>query len=205
LEPWFVTEVKISGDFKLVSAIASGLPTSEDLENSNIEMLKSSPIPAGKDVDLLIGIFSTANNFKRRMVIRRTWMQYDAVRQGAVAVRFFVGLMVNEELWNEARTYGDIQVLPFVDYYSLITWKTLAICIYGTSAVFAKYVMKTDDDAFVRVDEIRSTIKQLNVSNGLLYGRIDSDSSPHRNPESKWYISQEVNYSHKRLLPEEVK
>jgi len=141
--------------------------------------------------------------------------------------------MVNEELWNEARTYGDIQVLPFVDYYSLITWKTLAICIYGvniiitklhfsipcfssfsvlncvlcdqTSAVFAKYVMKTDDDAFVRVDEIRSTIKQLNVSNGLLYGRIDSDSSPHRNPESKWYISQEVNYSHKRLLPEEVK
>ncbi|PAN06667.1 hypothetical protein PAHAL_1G279900 [Panicum hallii] len=195
LEPWFVTEVRISGDFKLVSAIASGLPTSEDLENSNIEMLKSSPIPAGKDVDLLIGIFSTANNFKRRMVIRRTWMQYDAVRQGAVAVRFFVGLhtnlMVNEELWNEARTYGDIQVLPFVDYYSLITWKTLAICIYGTSTVSAKYVMKTDDDAFVRVDEIRSTIKQLNVSNGLLYGRINSDSSPHRNPESKWYISQE--------------
>ncbi|KAF8762842.1 hypothetical protein HU200_009009 [Digitaria exilis] len=194
LEPWFVTEVRICGDFKLVSAIASGLPTSEDLENSNIEMLKSSPIPDGKDVDLLIGIFSTANNFKRRMVIRRTWMQYDTVRQGAVAVRFFVGLhtnlMVNEELWNEAQTYGDIQVLPFVDYYSLITWKTLAICIYGTSAVTAKHVMKTDDDAFVRVDEIQSTIKQLNVSNGLLYGRINSDSGPHRNPESKWYISK---------------
>ncbi|CAN6278973.1 unnamed protein product [Urochloa humidicola] len=194
LEPWFVTEVRISGDFKLVSAIASGLPTSEDLENSNIEMLKSSPIPDGKDVDLLIGIFSTANNFKRRMVIRRTWMQYDAVRQGAVAVRFFVGLhtnlMVNKELWKEARTYGDIQVLPFVDYYSLITWKTLAICVYGTSAVSAKYVMKTDDDAFVRVDEVQSTINQLNISNGLLYGRINSDSGPHRNPESKWYISQ---------------
>ncbi|RCV06981.1 hypothetical protein SETIT_1G207500v2 [Setaria italica] len=194
LEPWFITEVIISGDFKLVSAIASGLPTSEDLENSNVEMLKSPPIPDGKDVDLLIGIFSTANNFKRRMAIRRTWMQYDAVRQGAVAVRFFVGLhtnlMVNEELWNEARTYGDIQVLPFVDYYSLITWKTLAICIYGTTAVSAKYVMKTDDDAFVRVDEIQSTIKQLNVSNGLLYGRINSYSGPHRNPESKWYISQ---------------
>jgi beta-1,3-galactosyltransferase len=132
LEAWFVTEVGVSGDFKLVSAIASGLPTSEDLENSfDLAMLKSSPIPEGKDVDLLIGIFSTANNFKRRMAIRRTWMQYDAVREGAVVVRFFVGLIVNKELWNEARTYGDIQVLPFVDYYSLITWKTLAICIYG--------------------------------------------------------------------------
>ncbi|CAD6243945.1 unnamed protein product [Miscanthus lutarioriparius] len=195
LEPWYVTEVGISGDFKLVSAIVSGLPTSEDLENSNIESLKSPPIPDNKDVDLLIGIFSTANNFKRRMAIRRTWMQYDAVRQGAVLVRFFVGLhtnlMVNEELWNEAHTYGDIQVLPFVDYYSLITWKTLAICIYGTSALSAKYLMKTDDDAFVRVDEIQSTVKQLNVSHGLLYGRINSDSGPHRNPESKWYISEE--------------
>jgi len=62
LEPWYVTEVGISGDFKLVSAIVSGLPTSEDLENSNIESLKSPPIPDNKDVDLLIGIFSTANN-----------------------------------------------------------------------------------------------------------------------------------------------
>lgn len=144
--------------------------------------------------------------------------------------------MVNEELWNEARTYGDIQVLRFVDYYGLITWKTLAICIYGvrsikhtytviitklsytspvsasyasldlfliincdlfdqTSVLPAKYLMKTDDDAFVRVDEIHSTVKQLNVSRGLLYGRINSDSGPHRNPESKWYISQEVNSS----------
>lgn len=134
MEPWFVTEVRISGDFKLVSAIASGLPTSEDLENSfDLDMLKSSPIPDGKDLDLLIGIFSTANNFKRRMAIRRTWMQYHVVRNGTVAIRFFVGLMVNKELWNEAHTYGDIQVLPFVDYYSLITWKTLAICIYGVN------------------------------------------------------------------------
>lgn len=93
MEPWYVTEVGISGDFKLVNAIVSGLPTSEDLENSNIELLKSPPIPDDKDVDLLIGIFSTANNFKRRMAIRRTWMQYDVVRQGAVAVRFFVGLV----------------------------------------------------------------------------------------------------------------
>ncbi|KAG8071185.1 hypothetical protein GUJ93_ZPchr0006g41863 [Zizania palustris] len=196
LEPWFVTEVRVSGDFKLVSAIASGLPTSEDLENSfDLAIMKSSPIPEGKDVDLLIGIFSTANNFKRRMVIRRTWMQYDTVHKGTVLVRFFVGLhthlMVNKELWNEAHTYGDIQVLPFVDYYSLITWKTLAVCIYGTSAVSAKYLMKTDDDAFVRVDEIHSSVKQLNVTRGLLYGRINSDSGPHRNPESKWYISPE--------------
>ncbi|KAJ0988295.1 hypothetical protein J5N97_006651 [Dioscorea zingiberensis] len=196
LEPWLVSEVRISGDINLISVLASGLPTSEDLEHViDLELLKSPPLPMHKAVSLFIGVVSTANNFKRRMAVRRTWMQYDAVRSGAVAVRFFVGLhkneMVNEELWNEARTYGDIQLMPFVDYYSLITWKTVAICIYGTSSVSAKYVMKTDDDSFVRVDEVLASLDRANLTQGLLYGRINSDAQPHRNPESKWYISPE--------------
>ncbi|KAG9451322.1 hypothetical protein H6P81_011287 [Aristolochia fimbriata] len=196
LEPWLVSEVRFSGEFKLISVLAGGLPTSEDLEHVvDLEELKSPALPAHKPLDLFIGVFSTANNFKRRMAVRRTWMQYDAIRSGAVAVRFFVGLhkndMVNEELWKEARTYGDIQLMPFVDYYNIITWKTIAICIYGTRVVSAKYVMKTDDDAFVRVDEILATLSSKNVTNGLLYGLINSDSQPHRNPDSKWYISPE--------------
>ncbi|XP_023742999.1 beta-1,3-galactosyltransferase GALT1 [Lactuca sativa] len=196
LEPWLVSEVRISGDLKLVSVVASGLPTSEDLDHIiDLDSLKSPSIPVGKKINLLIGVFSTANNFKRRMAVRRTWMQYPAVKSGKVAVRFFVGLhknrLVNEELWNEAKTYGDIQLMPFVDYYSLISWKTIAICIFGTEVISAKYVMKTDDDAFVRVDEILNSLNRINVTNGLLYGLINSDSQPHRNPDSKWYISPE--------------
>ncbi|GMH01726.1 hypothetical protein Nepgr_003565 [Nepenthes gracilis] len=196
LEPWLVSEVRISGDLQLISVLASGLPTSEDLEHViDFEALKSTPISRQKPLDLFIGVFSTANNFKRRMAVRRTWMQYPAVRSGSVAVRFFVGLhknlMVNEELWNEAKTYGDIQLMPFVDYYSLITWKTIAICIFGTDVVSAKYVMKTDDDAFVRVDEVLASLKRVNVKHGLLYGLINSGSQPHRSTDSKWYISPE--------------
>ncbi|KAK3128792.1 hypothetical protein QOZ80_6BG0466430 [Eleusine coracana subsp. coracana] len=196
LEPGFVGEVRITGDIKLLSVIASGLPTTEDFEHvTDLEMLKAPPVPMDKAIELFIGVFSTANNFKRRMAVRRTWMQYDAVRLGKVVVRFFVGLhkneVVNEELWNEARTYGDIQLMPFVDYYSLILWKTIAICIYGTNALSAKYVMKTDDDAFVRVDEILASLHRANISHGLLYGRVNSESQPHRDPYSKWYITPE--------------
>ncbi|GFP86208.1 beta-1 3-galactosyltransferase 15 [Phtheirospermum japonicum] len=196
LEPWLVSEVRIAGDINLISVVASGLPTSEDLDLIiDLEALKAVPIPPRKPMDLFIGIFSTANNFKRRMAVRRSWMQYPEVRSGQVAVRFFVGLhknqMVNEELWNEARTYEDIQLMPFVDYYSLITWKTIAICIFGTEAVSAKFIMKTDDDAFVRVDEILNSLKHTNATKGLLYGLINSDSKPHRSPDSKWYISPE--------------
>ena len=94
LEPWLVSEVRISGDLNLISVVASGLPTSEDSEHAvDLEVLKSAPLSREKKLDLFIGVFSTANNFKRRMAVRRTWMQYAAVRSGAVAVRFFVGLV----------------------------------------------------------------------------------------------------------------
>ncbi|KAI3452846.1 hypothetical protein Pfo_009509 [Paulownia fortunei] len=196
LEPWVVSEVRISGDVNLTSVVASGLPTSEDLDHTiDLEDLKAVPLPPKRQLNLFVGVFSTANNFKRRMAVRRSWMQYPAIRKGQVAVRFFVGLhknqMVNEELWNEARNYEDIQLMPFVDYYSLITWKTIAICIFGTQVVSAKFILKTDDDAFVRVDEILNSLRRINVTRGLLYGLINSDSQPHRNPDSKWYISPE--------------
>jgi beta-1,3-galactosyltransferase len=38
-----------------------------------------------------------------------------------------------------------------------------------TDVLSAKYVMKTDDDAFVRVDEILSSLDRVNISHGLLY------------------------------------
>ncbi|XP_074274594.1 beta-1,3-galactosyltransferase GALT1-like isoform X2 [Silene latifolia] len=197
LEPWLISEVRISGDLQLISVLASGLPTSEDPEHvPDLERLKSIPVRRGQQFDLFIGVFSTANNFNRRMAVRRTWMQYSQVRSGSVAVRFFVGLnknqRVNEELWNEARAYGDIQLMPFVDYYSLITLKTVAICIFGTHIISAKYVMKTDDDAFVRVDEVLASLNRINVTGGLLYGLINSDSWPHRRPDDKWFISTEM-------------
>lgn len=94
LEPWLVSEVKVSGDLNLISVLASGLPTSEDSEHiSDLETLKSPALASRRPLDLVIGVFSTANNFKRRMAVRRTWMQYPAIRSGKVAVRFFVGLV----------------------------------------------------------------------------------------------------------------
>lgn len=187
-----VAEVKVSGDLELLSFLANGLPVSEDIDMASVAVLKAPPLPK-KRTFLLVGVFSTGNNFKRRMALRRTWMQYEAVRSGNVLVRFFTGLHKNEhvnmELWREAQLYGDIQLMPFVDYYTLITLKTISICIFGTKIVPAKYIMKTDDDAFVRIDEVISSLKKSN-SDGLLYGLISFQSSPHRDKDSKWFISR---------------
>lgn len=194
LEPWLVSGVKVAGGLELLSALAKDLPVSEDLDLAvDVEHLKAPPV-SRKRLVMLVGVFSTGNNFEHRMALRRTWMQYEAVRSGDVAVRFFIGLhknrQVNLELWREAQAYGDIQLMPFVDYYSLISLKTIATCIMGTKILPAKYVMKTDDDAFVRIDEVLSSLKGK-PSNGLLYGLISFDSAPHRDKDSKWHISAE--------------
>ncbi|CAI0626415.1 unnamed protein product [Linum tenue] len=194
LEPWSVNRVKVSGSLSILSVLAKGLPVPEDHDLlADVDQLKSPPL-AKKRLVMLVGIFSTGNNFQRRMALRKSWMQYEAVRSGKVAVRFFIGLhkntQVNFELWKEAQAYGDIQLMPFVDYYSLISLKTIAICIMGTKILPAKYIMKTDDDAFVRIDEVLKSLKEK-PSKGLYYGLMAYDSSPHRDKESKWYISEQ--------------
>ncbi|XP_016507168.1 hydroxyproline O-galactosyltransferase GALT3-like [Nicotiana tabacum] len=194
LEPWLVSGVNVIGGLDIISILAKGLPVSNDLDlGFDVEDLKAPPTPK-KRLVMLIGVFSTGNNFERRMALRRTWMQYEAVRSGEVAVRFFIGLdknrQVNFELWKEAQAYGDVQLLPFVDYYSLLTLKTIAICIMGVKILPAKYVMKTDDDAFVRIDQVLSSVKGKDP-NGLLYGGISFESAPHRDKDNKWYISVE--------------
>ncbi|KAG6552310.1 hypothetical protein Mapa_006163 [Marchantia paleacea] len=198
LEPWLVSKLEVKGDLRISSIIATGLPISESVEEvSGVEFLKAPPLPGkSKKLKLFIGVFSTTNNFDRRMAIRRSWMQSDEVRSSDVVVRFFVGLhkqdQVNKEMWDEAKTYGDIQLLPFVDYYHLITLKTIAICIYATKHVRADYVMKTDDDSFVRIDAVLAAIngRRSPTTKSLLLGEVEKTNGPERDINSKWYISE---------------
>lgn len=60
-----------------------------------------------------------------------------------------------------------------------------------TKILPAKYIMKTDDDAFVRIDEVISSLKGK-ATNGLLYGLIAFESAPDREKGSKWYIDNKV-------------
>lgn len=70
-----VSDIKVTGGLDLLSALATGLPVSEDLDLIDIERLKAPLLPR-KRIIMLIGVFSTGNNFERRMALRRSWMQY---------------------------------------------------------------------------------------------------------------------------------
>lgn len=56
------------------------------------------------------------------------------------------------------------------------------------------FVMKTDDDTFLRVDAVLSTIfeSKQNSTHSLFLGNLEFAASPERDPSNKWFVNREV-------------
>ncbi|KAJ6800721.1 uncharacterized protein M6B38_201660 [Iris pallida] len=191
------TGLAIKGDVEIHSVYATSLPRSHPsfslqqvLEMS--ENWRSHPLPESP-VQLFIGILSATNHFAERMAIRKTWMQSSEIKSRNVVARFFVALNprkeVNAVLKKEAEYFGDIVILPFMDRYELVVLKTIAICEYGVQNVSAAYIMKCDDDTFVRVDVILKEIKGITRKRTLYMGNLNLLHRPLRS--GKWAVTYE--------------
>eukprot|EP00850_Spirogloea_muscicola_P007149 SM000035S13129 [mRNA] locus=s35:662104:665772:+ [translate_table: standard] len=167
-----------------------GLP--EALPGLALESLRQPPLTAG--AELFVGVASMPEHLDLRDAARRTWMLEPLVHQGKVAVRFFVALhasaRVNLEVRKEMELFGDVELLPHLDTYHLITKKTVAICTFAVRNTSAKYVMKMDDDSIIRVAEILSRVKNIHQGGSLLYGHLEGKFKPIRNKD-KWWVSRE--------------
>uniref|UniRef100_A0A804MW72 Hexosyltransferase n=2 Tax=Zea mays TaxID=4577 RepID=A0A804MW72_MAIZE len=190
------TGLSLNGDLDVHSVIAGSLPTTHPsfaphnyLEFSNVWQ---APLLPDEPVEIFIGILSAANHFAERMGVRKTWMSAVHKSPNMVA-RFFVALHgrmeVNAELKKEAEFFRDIVFVPFLDNYDLVVMKTLAICEYGVHVVSAKYVMKCDDDTFVRLDSVVTEIKKVPGGRSLYMGSMNIQHKPLRH--GKWAVTYE--------------
>ncbi|KAF8681863.1 hypothetical protein HU200_045308 [Digitaria exilis] len=189
------TILSVVGDIDVQSMVAGSLPTAHpSIVQRNLELLAELKAPplAKENVELFIGILSAGNHFTERMAARRSWMS--SVRNSSSTVaRFFVALNgrreVNEDLLKEANFFGDIVIVPFIDSYDLVVLKTVAICDYAARAVPAKYVMKCDDDTFVRLDSVMAEVKKISDGKSLYLGNMNYYHRPLR--VGKWAVSFE--------------
>ncbi|WJX56997.1 hypothetical protein P8452_42598 [Trifolium repens] len=193
------TGLAINGDVDVHSIYAASLPTSHPsfVPQLHLELLpqwKAPPIILGVNVELFIGILSAGGNFAERMAVRKSWMQHKLIKSSHVVARFFVALHgrndINVEIKKEAEYFGDIIIVPYLDHYHLVALKTIAICEYGIRTdVAAKYIMKCDDDTFVRVDSVISKARQVQSGKSFYMGYINSHPKPmHR---GKWAVNYE--------------
>ncbi|KAL5216956.1 hypothetical protein ABZP36_017640 [Zizania latifolia] len=190
------TGLSLNGDLDIESFFAGDLPNSHPsfapqryLEMS--EQWKASPLPT-EPVELFIGVLSAANHFAERMAVRKSWMIATRTTSNVVA-RFFVALNgkkeVNDELKKEAEFFGDIVVVPFMDSYDLVVLKTIAIAEYGVRVIPAKYIMKCDDDTFVRIDSVLDQVNKVQSGGSMYVGNINYYHRPLRS--GKWAVTYE--------------
>ncbi|GKV14393.1 hypothetical protein SLEP1_g25284 [Rubroshorea leprosula] len=191
------TGLSITGDIDVHSVFAASLPTSHPsfAPQKHLEKLSKWKAPVLPDghVELFIGILSAGNHFAERMAVRKSWMQHELIKSSKVVARFFVALHgrneVNVELKKEAEYFGDIVIVPYMDNYDLVVLKTVAICEYGVRTVASKYVMKCDDDTFVRVDAVIAEASKVPRDKSLYIGNINYYHKPLR--YGKWAVTYE--------------
>ncbi|XP_010552611.1 PREDICTED: LOW QUALITY PROTEIN: hydroxyproline O-galactosyltransferase GALT4 [Tarenaya hassleriana] len=191
------TGLAIKGDVDVQSIFAASLPSTNPsfAPQKHLEMQtiwKAPPLPEGP-VDLFIGILSAGNHFAERMAVRKSWMQHKLIKSSKAVARFFVALHarkeVNAELKKEAEYFGDIVIVPYMDHYDLVVLKTVAICEYGVGTVAAKYIMKCDDDTFVRLDAVIQEAKKVKEGQSLYIGNVNFYHKPLR--AGKWAVTYE--------------
>ncbi|KAL2340834.1 hypothetical protein Fmac_008774 [Flemingia macrophylla] len=191
------TGLSLTGDIDVHSVFAASLPSSHPsfapqrhLEYST--RWRAQPLP-DTAVELFMGVLSAGNHFAERMAVRKSWMQHRLVKSGLVVARFFVALHarqeINAELKKEAEFFGDIVIVPYLDNYDLVVLKTVAICEYGVHTVSAKYIMKGDDDTFVRVDAVINEARKVPDGTSFYIGNINYYHKPLR--YGKWAVTYE--------------
>ncbi|XP_057448358.1 hydroxyproline O-galactosyltransferase GALT6-like [Lotus japonicus] len=191
------TGLSINGDVDVHSIFAASLPSSHPsfAPQMHLELLPQWKAPPllNVNVELFIGILSAGNHFAERMAVRKSWMQHKLIKSSNVVARFFVALHgrkdMNVDIKKEAEYFGDIIMVPYMDHYDLVVLKTIAICEYGIRAVAAKYIMKCDDDTFVRVDSIISEARQVQSDKSLYMGNMNYHHRPLRH--GKWAVTYE--------------
>ncbi|KAF0912689.1 hypothetical protein E2562_018940 [Oryza meyeriana var. granulata] len=190
------TGLSLNGDLDVQSVFAGTLPTAHPsfAPQKHLEMFpiwQAPPLP-DEPVEIFIGILSAGNHFAERMAVRKTWMSA-AQKSSNIVARFFVALNsrkeVNAELKKEAEFFGDIVIVPFMDNYDLVVLKTVAICEYGVRVVSARYIMKCDDDNFVRLESVMAELKKIPRGKSLYVGNMNYHHKPLRN--GKWAVTYE--------------
>ncbi|PKA57001.1 putative beta-1,3-galactosyltransferase 20 [Apostasia shenzhenica] len=191
------TGLAIKGNVDIQSVFATSLPKSHPSFSRQqvlelTEAWKSAPLPE-RPVELFIGVLSATNHFAERMAVRKTWMQYPAIKSSHVVARFFVALSprkeVNVVLKREAEYFGDITILPFMDRYELVVLKTIAICEFGVHNLTAAYIMKCDDDTFIRLDVVLRQLSNAAQKKSLYMGNLNLLHRPLRS--GKWAVTYE--------------
>eukprot|EP00873_Tetraselmis_striata_P013995 jgi/Tetstr1/434259/TSEL_023366.t1 len=117
-----------------------------------------------------IGVQTSFNYYSfRRSDLRKTWFpgDWDAMKkiesQYGFVMRFVIGQTDNPEaemsLQEEIEEFGPMLRLPIKDTYTGLPWKTHSFVVTVYRLYNPKFIVKVDDDLYVRLDRLRLALE----------------------------------------------
>ncbi|XP_031561980.1 beta-1,3-galactosyltransferase 5-like [Actinia tenebrosa] len=131
-----------------------------------------------------------------RMSIRKTWGNLTQGKGNQKwRIYFALGMSssyaMNLKNVQEALQYNDIIIGNFSDTYKNIVIKTFMSHFWVYSQFDCMYVMKTDDDVYVRVSRLSKWLEKQGFPNPFYGGFLSENLLVVRDPKSPWFVSKE--------------
>ena len=137
-----------------------------------------------KSHSVLSIVMSAPKNFWRRDAIRETWGSHlkskpedrnSNVPLNLVGFAFAIGLVndetIQKQIEEENKKYGDILQIGMIDTYYNLTVKVAGLLNWiHRYCPDVDFVLKTDDDVFVNVNNFAAAIRNVDLSEKTLYG-----------------------------------
>ncbi|PIK38901.1 putative beta-1,3-galactosyltransferase 1-like [Apostichopus japonicus] len=147
------------------------------------------------EIFLLILMSSATINFSQREEQRLSLLKSSKTFELKIRTVFLLGsthdVLITTGIYEESEKYNDILMQNFIDSYNNLTYKTL-MGLKWTSVYCPQvaYVMKTDDDVYLNLDNIVTLLKMA-PKQDYAVGHVFEHNQPCREKTSKWYIAEE--------------
>ena len=165
--------------------ISPGYKERSSIDNIQRSVMTASPVEnmyEGRnklhDIPLVILVMSAPDNEEQRQTIRLTW----ALRLPKVVNVFFVVCIkhipygTKTKLVKEERHNKDLILIPnLTDEYKQLTSKVLASLKWVNENIVFDYMLKVDDDTFVRVDALLNKLQMMQTEK-LYWGYFNNGS-----------------------------
>uniref|UniRef100_A0A3P9Q0P7 Hexosyltransferase n=1 Tax=Poecilia reticulata TaxID=8081 RepID=A0A3P9Q0P7_POERE len=151
---------------------------------------------------LLIAVKSTAADFDKRQVVRRTWGREGTLHPGrSIRTVFLLGIPRNGSslpLWDrllayESQAFQDVLLWDFEDtFFNLTLKETHFLEWVNSSCPHVKFIFKGDADVYVNVENILEMLLDREPEKDLFVGDIIVNAKPIRRRTSKYYVPEFV-------------
>lgn len=131
---------------------------------------------------LFIMVLTAPNGTDRRDAMRKTWLSNLESLDSPVIVKFIIGIRelsqeTMKNLEEENSLYNDILFLPELkDAYKELPSKVLQTFEWIDQHVNSSYILKVDDDSFVRLDVLISELKSTHSIKRFYWGFFRGDA-----------------------------